>query len=379
MRLRIAFATSNDPTNIRSWSGTSRHMYMGLKSFADVEPICPTLSRLQRLSLRRWKPVEILTGKKFLPKHSISYSLMCARYIQRRLKGKKFDLIFAPAASAEIAFLKTDLPLVYLSDATFSLMIDYYERFSNLSNSSIEQGNLIEERTLSRASRIIMSSRWAAESVVNNYSISPEKVSVMLFGPNIEIASGKKITRPKKLSPPIRLLFVGVDWSRKGGETACNAMKELNNRGVETYLTVCGCVPPSEFTDSRMKVIPFLDKSKPDELEAFYRLFEEAHLFVLPTRAECSGMVLGEAAAFGLPALTTRTGGLEDAFLDGVSGFLIDSPDDYLEYVEKIISLIKDDRMYPMLCQGALNRSRDVLNWETWTAGVRSVLADTVL
>jgi len=274
VRLRIAFVTSNDPTSITSWSGTPSHMYEGLKSFADVEPICPSLSKLQRLSLRRWDLFGRLTGKRFLSKHSLSYSRLCSRYVQRKLGDGKFDLVFAPAASAEIAFLKTSLPVIYLSDATFNLMVDYYERFSNLSRTSVKDGNLIEKRALSLANRIVVSSHWAENSVQKDYSIPSDKVTVIPFGPNITVAMQSEIGCSKKLIPPIRLLFVGVDWKRKGGETAYMVMKELNSRGVETYLTVCGCVPPDEFDDKRMNVIPFLDKSKKDELESFYRLFE---------------------------------------------------------------------------------------------------------
>jgi len=42
-----------------------------------------------------------------------------------------------------------------------------------------------------------------------------------------------------------------------------------------------------------MKVILFLDKSKKDEPETFHSLYEEAIFFILPTRAECFGIVLG--------------------------------------------------------------------------------------
>jgi len=378
VRLKIAFVTSNDPTSITSWSGTSSHMYTGLKSFAEVEPICPSLSKFQRLYLRKWSLLERLTGKRFLSKHSISYSRFCSRYVQRKLGDGKFDLVFAPAASAEIAFLKTSLPVIYLSDATFNLMVDYYERFSNLSRTSVKAGNLIEKRALSLAKRIIVSSHWAENSILKDYLVPSDKVTVIPFGPNITTATHRESGRSRSLKQPIRLLFVGVDWKRKGGETAYIVMKELNSRGVETYLTVCGCVPPKEFDDKRMNVIPFLDKSKRDELDTFYKLFEEASFFILPTRAECFGMVLGEAASFGLPALATRTGGVGEVVNDGVSGFLFDSPDNHLEYVEKIQSLLEDDHTYSRLCEGALNRSANVLNWKVWTERVQSLVSDLV-
>lgn len=133
MRLKITFVTSNDPTIITSRCGTPSHMFAGLKSFADAEPICPSLSKLKKLSLRKWNVSGNLTGKRFLSIHSVSYSRICSKYVRRKLRERKFDLVFTPAASAEIAFLKTIQPMSYLSDTTSNLMVDYYERFSNLS------------------------------------------------------------------------------------------------------------------------------------------------------------------------------------------------------------------------------------------------------
>jgi len=146
-------------------------MFAGLKSFPDAEPICPSLSKLKKLSLRKCNVSGKLTGKRFLSKHSVSYSRICSKYVRRKLREREFDLVFAPAASAEIAFLKTIQPMIHLSEATFNLMVDYCERFSNLSKSSIEAGNLIERKALCVAKRIRVSSHWAEKSILNDYSV----------------------------------------------------------------------------------------------------------------------------------------------------------------------------------------------------------------
>lgn|GEM_PF-3953009 len=179
MRLNITFVTSNDLTIIASRSGTPSHMFAGLKSFADAEPIFPSLRKLEKLSLRKWNVSGKLTGKRFLSKHSVSYYRICSRHVRRKLREWKFDLVFASAASAEIAFLKTIQPMIYLSDTAPNLMVDYYERFSNLSKYSIEAGNLIERKSLSVAKRMIVSSHWAEKSILNDYSVPSDKVTVV--------------------------------------------------------------------------------------------------------------------------------------------------------------------------------------------------------
>ncbi len=36
---------------------------------------------------------------------------------------------------------------------------------------------------------------------------------------------------------------MGVNWERKGGRIAFNTFEKLNQMGIETELTVCGCTP----------------------------------------------------------------------------------------------------------------------------------------
>ncbi len=56
------------------------------------------------------------------------------------------------------------------------------------------------------------------------------------------------------------------------------------------------------------------------DLHSLYRI---ADWFVHPTRYEGSSLVTLEAMAHGLPVVSSRTGGLPDKVVDGVSGFLV--------------------------------------------------------
>lgn len=65
------------------------------------------------------------------------------------------DVLFAPMASECIFRLRTDKPLIYLSDATFAIMVDYY--FHNLSKRTVRQGNMIERNAIDLASEVVVS------------------------------------------------------------------------------------------------------------------------------------------------------------------------------------------------------------------------------
>src|SRR5581483_4326526 len=75
--------------------------------------------------------------------------------------------------------------------------------------------------------------------------------------------------------------------------------------------------------------------------ERLLRLFAEADAFVLPSRAECLAVALMEAAAAGLPIVTTNVGALGEAVRPGSSGFLI--PADDPRALRQALSALLDD------------------------------------
>ena len=143
---------------------------------------------------------------------------------------------------------------------------------------------------------------------------------------------------------------------------------------VEVDLTVCGTTPPQPIALEGLTVIPYLDKSDPDDRLRFNALLRAADLFVLPTQAECYGIAFCEAAAFGVPSVAARTGGVAGAVIDGESGVLLAEGATAEGFADAIAALLEDaDHL------DALRRSsRDVfearLNWDAWAARSRDLI-----
>ena len=93
---------------------------------------------------------EKILNKKFRYLHTPYLAKRYARLAEQKLKGKQFDFIFAPAASKEIAYLKTNIPIVYTSDVTWNLLNNYYSKFSNILGISIRHGHTIEKRAITQ-------------------------------------------------------------------------------------------------------------------------------------------------------------------------------------------------------------------------------------
>ncbi|HEU4436540.1 MAG TPA: glycosyltransferase family 4 protein, partial [candidate division Zixibacteria bacterium] len=305
-----------------------------------------------------------LFGKQYDYTHSLFMAKAYARAFTPRLHGQNFDLIFAPAASTEITFLESNIPILYTSDATFARMVDYQPGFSNLFKRSIRHGHFIERSAVRKAALLLYPTDWAAQSAVRDYGADPAKVFVAPYGANLdEIPAHEKVLQRKK-SPSCRLLFLGVNWERKGGPIAFETLLQLEKMGLPAELVVCGCIPPARFSHRGMTVIPFLDKNDPEQAERLVRLFWDADFLLLPTRYECYGVVFCEAAAFGLPVITTDTGGVSGVVREGENGHLLPHEAAGADYARLIAEIYRNDERYYTLVRQSRKTFEERFNWD---------------
>src|SRR4051812_20823458 len=247
-RKRIAFLTSLDPLDKRSWSGIFYQMARSLqKHCGEVVYIGPATVAGGGLKGRiiGWMKgfLKKVARRYFVYDYHIHVAKNLASAVNRRLLGAQFDVIVAPASLTQVAFLETDIPVIIVEDATFALLLDYYPQYSNMLSRSIEQMQAVTVRGMRKASALIYSSVWAAQSAINEYHINSRKVHVVPMGANFDDPPDEEIIERKKRSGICKLLFVGVDWQRKGGEIAFETLLVLAQLGVPAELTICGCTP----------------------------------------------------------------------------------------------------------------------------------------
>lgn len=376
--LKIAFLTATDARDKRARSGTLYYMAKALqKHCGDVYYLGPLTSRAEKIT-RFFSDVSLKIFKKsYAYEHSILLSRSYAKIIREKLKKGSLDVIFAPVASTELAFLITDIPIIYTADATFALISNYYpDYFSGQLKLSWKEGNYIEQSAIDRAGLLLYPSCWAANSAIKDYKAAETKVKVIPFGANMDSVPSRDMIQNKKKSDKCRLLFLGVDWKRKGGEIAFQTLLELDKLGCPTELTVCGCIPPEEFKHENMKVIPFLDKNDPEQNKQLQELFLNSDFLILPSRTEAYGIVFCEANAYGLPVITTDTGGISGVIQEGKNGFMlpVDARGD--EYAELIKDIFMNDERYNQMIRSSRQIFEEKLNWDTWGRQVCKLIKD---
>ena len=316
------------------------------------------------------KAIKKTSGYFLDPSHAWRSAKEFSRAAERRAKGQRLDWIFAPASSSAFVCAEFDCPVIYYTDATFKLLVDSYPAYSKMLRSSIKAGNAIERAALQRARYSLVPSRWAAASALTDYQTPEDRVGIIPMGANLVSPPSREQALNERDDAVFHMLFIGVWWERKGGSIALETLKELRRRGIPAVLTVCGCNPPEKASD--VQTYSFLDKSNPTDTQLLHSLFLRSHVFILPTRADASPMVLSEAAAYGLPCLSTRVGGVPEIVLDGETGnlFPLDAP--VSDYADAAQRLWENKDLLRRQRSAARDRYEQYLQWSAWALTITS-------
>lgn len=191
-------------------------------------------------------------------------------------------------------------------------------------------------RAFHAAAGLVTWSEWARRSLIADYGVDSSVVRVV--PPGVQpmwfdigrMRTGADVDRPSR---PLRILFVGADFDRKGGRLLLELMHGTLGEKCELHVVTRTAVP------AQPNVIVHRDLEA--NSSGLRQLFAESDVFVLPTLADCLGVVLEEAAAAGLPVITTDVGGVGESVAPGSSGLLV--PPGNGRALELAISALIDD------------------------------------
>lgn len=374
--MKIAFISIGDPLDKKIWSGTTNRVYTMLSEKHELEVI----NVYKRSFLEFLTKVFVYLSRHILKKnYDRSHNLIIARnysnqVLKKLKKTKDINLIFLTGNSQCITYLKTEIPIIYLTDATFAAMLNYYPSFTKLLNVNKKEGNIIEKKALSKSEKIIFASDWAKNSAINDYSINSSKCITIPFGANLSKVPEIRNIDFKRKGNEINLLFLGVDWERKGGDIAIATVKELRKRKIKANLTIVGCYPPYEIKESYIKLEGFLNKNIEKEEKKLTEIISNSDILILPTKAECAGIAFSEACAYGLPSITFDTGGISNYVINGYNGYRIDLKLGYQKFADLIEDILVDKEKLNLFRKNSRKLYEEKLNWQTWLLEVEKII-----
>lgn len=380
--MKLAFATTFDALNMENWSGTPFYM---AKAFQQEEIMIHHIGGLKRHLPIHFKLVQFLKKYFLNERESPRYNVMAAKYyseqVAKQLKQLKVNAIIAPRINP-ISYLDCQENIILWTDALYASLLGFYPKFTHHSRSSIEQGNRITRECLARCKLTIFSSEWAARTALEIYGVNRDKVKIVPFGPNIQChhtLDDIKTILKNRSREKIKLLFVGKDWERKGGDIVFKVTEALHKAGHPVELNFIGSYPPANVRiPDYINCHGFISKHTPEGIEKIKRLLCESHFLFVPSRAEAYGIVFCEANAFGLPCLTSQVGGIPTIVKDHVNGmkFSLDAPIE--TYCNYIVNLMQNTKLYNELALSSFNEYETRLNWKVSTQIVKSLVNDFV-
>lgn len=351
----------NTPYDKYSWSGTN---YYVRKALEDLGSSLYSIYGYRKITPRLlfYKLTAKVVGKNFQAVRSKSSSEGWAKYITNCLEPKT-DAILS-LSTIPIAYLKTKIPIFVYVDGIYEYMLT--QGFEKMMN-DFDEAHSIEAAALNRSKIIFTSSEASAHTIREQYGISDNKINVIPLGANIDeipsLSSVMKNIQTKDMQV-CKLLFVGVDWKRKGTDIVIKTTKLLYESGFPVELHLVGLRKIPMTLPSYVFNHGFINKMELEGQNRLANLYKNSHFLFVPSIGEAFGLVFCEASAYGLPSISHNIGGIPTIVHNGENGQLFNmgtQPSDFANYIRQTFA---DKVLYRKLAINSYNRFMNELNWE---------------
>lgn len=220
------------------------------------------------------------------------------------------------------------------------------------------------------ADLLLVNSDFVKETFVA-HGYPAEKIRVAYLGVRETFFNLK---RSYRIDGPVKLLFTGNFDLRKGARALLEAIRKCRDGGLDLRLELIGNLDQGKVCLQPADAIFFRHTPYVPQAELTGAL-AAADLFVFPTYAEGSSRSAMEAAAAGLPVITTKNCGLP--LEDGVSAVYVPAGDaDSLACA--ISRLASDQGLRESLAGAAVRTITQGYTWRHYGEKVRGVLSEAV-
>ncbi len=220
------------------------------------------------------------------------------------------------------------------------------------------------------ANTVFVRSTNMLHTLVSKYQLPADRALCVYCGANADVPDPVEPLSLKR--SPRRILFVGLDWERKGGPDLLQAFEQVRKQCPHAELTVVSAYtgPP----DVNLPGVNFVGRVPLSEVSKYFR---NSDIFCLPTHLEPFGIVFIEAMAYGLPIVATRIGALSDLVENGINGYLIE-PGDVPALAQALTRLLEEEDRFNDMAHAARRRYDDKFNWEAVFSTIKTRIQSAV-
>lgn len=374
--MKIAFVAAQDPSDsIQFFSGIPYHLYWALSRYAEIVPLAVNVQGPPQW----WQFYTRLVGKVTGAQRRWGMQPAVMKELADKTARKALALavdVVLTVGQGYLVFWNSSLPAATFSDILYgSVPKEGFqhdsEKARSLNRQQQEQMQDYAQRAVDHALRVFTTSTFTLDGARRfGTEIPAEKVSVTQIGANFLEAPAPVISR--RPPPPLKLLWLGTNWYRKGGPEAVIVLEKLLERGLAVELDLVGDMP-DRLNHPQIRAHGFLRKDVASERARLLDLYRQSHLLLLPTRKDFTPSGLAEAAAYGVPAVTTLVGGIPGMFAEDEVCLI--PFDRYREDAPVAIMNIVENGRLPEMSAQVRQRFETTLNWDVIARNIVSELA----
>ncbi len=330
------------PYDPRTWSGSSAYFFRalghrgGLYSAISAEPPSPIQLFYKALSFQpnvnRWR------FKYHLNLGYYRQMTRAAKCVLNQFDTSQYQVILQVGAWYDMTGYR-DKPVVSYNDGNLATLLASPYGYPRISGTYIRRTLEYERELYNRLHLIFPMSKWLANSFVRDFGVKADRV--FPIGAGVNLPRVLDVSNKTYESP--RILFVGKDFNRKGGEDLLKAFQIVRKEIRDAELTIVG---------SQLGVVPegvrclgVISKLSEDGVERLLNEYIRATIFVMPSLYEPFGIAFAEAMAHHLPCVGTNICAMPEIILHGKTGFVV-PPNNPEELAKSILLLLKE----PSLC-----------------------------
>lgn len=306
-----------------------------------------------------WLPIEWSPPEWFarIPPASLNWSIKGGLVTHSRVQalersGRRFDaaLFHHQLLPLWLFDFRKRVPMVITTDATPVLHDNYgkwYEKRMSLKYSLLSSAKRSMTRAVFQDAHYVLPfSDWVKRSLIDDYQTPAEHIEVI--PPGINLSVWNNAAKSSDSQRPLRVLFVGGHFMRKGGDMVVRAAgrKEFSNCQFDIVTQDAPMALPEN-----VRIHTHVTANSKEMID----LYNAADVFVLPTRADFHSWVSLEAMAMHLPVITTNVGAMSEIVDDGASGFII-PVDDEDAFTDRLHRLVESEPMRARFGQCGRNR-----------------------
>jgi glycosyltransferase involved in cell wall biosynthesis len=296
------------------------------------------------------------------------------------IRDQELDLIFGVCISTALYGLRTDLPVVYFSDATSPIINGTYPRAASRGSSRKNALLEMERLSLTRVARAGFASPQTLSSALHDLHVPASRAHVIPMGAHITPSDPASVRMPA--DPPTardcRLLIVASDPVRKRVDLAVRVTQTLRSRGINATLSVVGPGTRLSRRSVAVETVGPLRLSNPEDAQRHRELLRRCHIQLLPSIGEAFGIAPAESAHFARPSIVSDAGGLPFVVLDDRTGMVLPVGADHRAWADAVAGLVRDPERYRRYSSAALARAREELNWSAWGARMVALMREVV-